>query len=160
MEGGAALADSPTESHGRPIEKHRVEADEEFFHLVFSNKTENDERALAIRAELIRRAGLSIWQQTTNIPKDSENWFNEWYPSASKAIKIPCFLTVLYLKSPYCMKEFGIALAKGKLLAVALEPLSVICAARSSEVLVNHGGRTRQSGDKCHLSPDCRVWPP
>ena len=119
MEGGGA----PVESHGRPIEKHRVAADEEYFHLVFSNKTENDERALAIRAELIRRAGLSIWQQTTNIPKDSDNWFNEWYPSATKAVKIPCFLTVLYLKSPYCMKEFGIALAKGKLLVVCCEPL-------------------------------------
>jgi hypothetical protein len=124
---------APTESHGRPVEKYRVAADQEFFHLVVSNKTENDQRVLAIRTELIRRAGLSIWQQTTNIPKDSENWFNEWYPSASKAIKIPCFLTVMYLKSPYCMKEFGIALAKGKLLAIALEPLSDICAVDPSE---------------------------
>ena len=129
MEAAAA----PTESHGRPIEKHRVTSDEEFFHLVFSNKTENDERALEIRSELIRRAGLSIWQQTTNIPKDSDNWFNEWYPSASKAIKIPCYLTVNYLKSPYCMKEFGIALAKGKLLAIAIDPLSEIVKVDPSE---------------------------
>eukprot|EP01043_Picozoa_sp_COSAG02_P005476 COSAG02_NODE_148_length_33809_cov_158.369594_20_plen_132_part_00 len=124
---------APTQSHGRPVEKYRVSADQEFFHLVVSNKTENDERVLAIRTELVRRAGLSIWQQTTNIPKDSENWFNEWYPSTSVAIKIPCFLTVMYLKSPYCMKEFGIALAKGKLLAIALEPLSDICAIDPSE---------------------------
>ena len=130
MEGGAPVI---MESHGRPVEKHQLAANEEFFHLVFSNKTENDERVLAIRAELVARAGLSIWQQTTNIPKDSDNWFNEWYPSASKAIKIPCYLTVKYLKSPYCMKEFGIALAKGKLLAIALEPLADICAVDPSE---------------------------
>ena len=37
--------------------------------------------------------------------------FNEWYPSAAKSIKIVCFLTAAYLKSPYCMKEFGIAQA-------------------------------------------------
>ena len=37
--------------------------------------------------------------------------FNEWYPSAAKSIKIVCFLTTAYLKSPYCMKEFGIAQA-------------------------------------------------
>ena len=46
MEGGA-----PMESHGRPVEKHRVAADEEYFHLVFSNKTENDERVLAVRRD-------------------------------------------------------------------------------------------------------------
>ena len=39
--------------------------------------------------------------------------FNEWFPSAIKARKIVCFITAAYLKSPYCMKEFGIALAKG-----------------------------------------------
>ena len=59
--------------------------------------------------------------------------FNEWYPSASKAIKIPCYLTVAYLKSPYCMKEFGIALAKGKLLAIAIDPLSEIVAVDPSK---------------------------
>ena len=49
--------------------------------------------------------------------------FNEWYPSAAKSIKIVCFLTTAYLKSPYCMKEFGIAQAKDKLLVVACEPV-------------------------------------
>lgn len=69
----AAAPEPQTESHGRPVERHRIASDE-FFHLVFSNKTADDERALAIRAELIERAGLSIWQQQTNIPKDSDNW--------------------------------------------------------------------------------------
>ena len=54
--------------------------------------------------------------------------FNEWYPSAAKSIKIVCFLTTAFLKSPYCMKEFGIAQAKGKLLAVACEPIERIMA--------------------------------
>ena len=52
--------------------------------------------------------------------------FNEWYPSAAKSIKIVCFLTTAYLKSPYCMKEFGIAQAKDKLLVVACEPVREI----------------------------------
>ena len=52
--------------------------------------------------------------------------FNEWYPSAAKSIKIVCFLTAAYLKSPYCMKEFGIAQAKDKLLVVACEPVREI----------------------------------
>ena len=67
-----------------------------------------------------------MWQQKTNIPKDSDNWFNEWFPSAMKSRKIVCFLTVEYLKSPYCTKEFGIALASHKLLVVACEPLAHI----------------------------------
>jgi hypothetical protein len=29
--------------------------------------------------------------------------FNEWFPSAIKARKIVCFISVDYLKSPYCM---------------------------------------------------------
>ena len=29
--------------------------------------------------------------------------FNEWFPSAVKARKIVCFISVDYLKSPYCM---------------------------------------------------------
>ena len=48
--------------------------------------------------------GARIWQQRTNIPKDSENWFHEWYPSAVKARKVVCFISADYLKSPYCMK--------------------------------------------------------
>ena len=54
--------------------------------------------------------------------------FNEWYPSAAKSIKIVCFLTTAYLKSPYCMKEFRIAQATKKLLAVACEPVAEILA--------------------------------
>eukprot|EP01045_Picozoa_sp_COSAG04_P022040 COSAG04_NODE_2436_length_4131_cov_12.161458_2_plen_525_part_00 len=54
--------------------------------------------------------------------------FNEWYPSAAKSIKIVCFLTAAYLKSPYCMKEFGIAQAMDKLLVVACEPIHDITA--------------------------------
>jgi hypothetical protein len=59
---------------------------------------------------------------------DSDNWFTEWYPSATKSIKVVCFLTADYIKSPYCMKEFGIGQAKNKLLVVACEPLEKITA--------------------------------
>jgi hypothetical protein len=95
------------------------------FDFVFSNKTASDALCLDIRATLTAR-GLRVWQQKTNIPKDSDNWFNEWFPSAVRSRKIVCFLTVAYLKSPYCMKEFGIALASHKLLVVACEPLAQI----------------------------------
>ena len=95
------------------------------FDFVFSNKTASDALCLTIRAKLTAQ-GLQVWQQKTNIPKDSDNWFNEWFPSAVKSRKIVCFLTVEYLKSPYCMKEFGIALASHKLLVVACEPLAHI----------------------------------
>ena len=95
------------------------------FHFVFSNKTLHDDLCLAVREELVG-VGVSVWQQQKNIPKDSDNWFNEWFPSAVKSRKIVCFLTVAYLKSPYCMKEFGIALASHKLLVVACEPLAEI----------------------------------
>ena len=59
--------------------------------------------------------------------------FNEWYPSAAKSIKIVCFLTAAYLKSPYCMKEFGIAQAMDKLLVVACEPIRDITAVDPSK---------------------------
>ena len=72
-------------------------------------------------------------QQKKNIPKDSDNWFNEWYPSATKAIKVVCFVTAAYVKSPFCMKEFGIAQAKGKLLVVACEPIAQITAVDATE---------------------------
>ena len=54
--------------------------------------------------------------------------FSEWYPSAVKSRKIVCFLSADYLKSPYCMKEFRIAQATKKLLAVACEPVAEILA--------------------------------
>ena len=110
------------ETHGQTVEV--VQTTDEF-DFVFSNKTASDALCLDIRAKLTTR-GLRVWQQKTNIPKDSDNWFNEWFPSAVKSRKIVCFLTVAYLKSPYCMKEFGIALASRKLLVVACEPLAQI----------------------------------
>eukprot|EP01043_Picozoa_sp_COSAG02_P042066 COSAG02_NODE_3544_length_6588_cov_3.222993_2_plen_190_part_00 len=110
------------ESHGQAM--LTTEPMDEF-DFVFSNKTASDELCLEIRAKLTAQ-GIRVWQQQTNIPKDSDNWFNEWFPSAVKSRKIVCFLTVAYLKSPYCMKEFGIALASHKLLVVACEPLAAI----------------------------------
>ena len=94
---------------------------------MFSNKTSWDALCLEIRANLVAD-GVRIWQQRTNIPKDSENWFSEWYPSAIKARKIVCFISADYLKSPYCMKEWRVAESKNKLLVVACEPLSQIAA--------------------------------
>eukprot|EP01043_Picozoa_sp_COSAG02_P041077 COSAG02_NODE_3378_length_6839_cov_12.056973_2_plen_544_part_00 len=116
-------ADDTSESHGQTVAEVMQPGDE--FDFVFSNKTASDALCLDIRATLTAR-GLRVWQQKTNIPKDSDNWFNEWFPSAVKSRKIVCFLTVAYLKSPYCMKEFGIALASHKLLVVACEPLAQI----------------------------------
>ena len=111
------------ESHGQLV---RVSPAEEFhFHLVFSNKTESDTYCISVWQSLTARR-VAVWQQKKNIPKDSDNWFNEWFPSAVKSRKIVCFISVDYLKSPYCMKEFGIALATQKLLVVACEPLSQI----------------------------------
>ena len=110
-------------------------AADEQFHLVFSNKTENDDHVLAIREELMR-AGLKVWQQQRNIPKDSPNWFEDWYKAASKAIKIPCFLTVAYLKSETCMMEFksaNSARKKRKLLAIAIDPVEKLLAVDPSE---------------------------
>ncbi len=115
-------ADDTSETHGQAVQE--MQPDDEF-DFVFSNKTASDALCLDIRAKLTAR-GLHVWQQKTNIPKDSDNWFNEWFPSAVKSRKIVCFLTVAYLKSPYCMKEFGIALASHKLLVVACEPLAQI----------------------------------
>ena len=54
------------------------------------------------------------------------DWFTEWYPNARAAKKVVCFINADYIKSPYCMKEFGIALASHKLLVVACEPLAHI----------------------------------
>ena len=82
---------------------------------------------------LLVALSVEVWQQQKNIPKDSDNWFNEWYPSAARSIKIVCFVTATYLKSPYCMKEFGIALAKDKLLVVACEPMAQITAVDPGE---------------------------
>ena len=36
--------------------------------------------------------GLRVWQQATSIPKDSDNWFTEWYPNARAAKKVVCFI--------------------------------------------------------------------
>jgi len=110
------------ETHGQTVE---VMQPTDEFDFVFSNKTASDALCLTIRAKLTER-GLRVWQQKTNIPKDSDNWFNEWFPSAVKSRKIVCFISADYLKSPYCMKEFGIALATQKLLVVACEPLAQI----------------------------------
>jgi hypothetical protein len=115
-------ATDTVESHGQAVE---VAQPSDEFDFVFSNRTASDALCLQIRATLSAQ-GIRVWQQKTNIPKDSDNWFNEWFPSAVKARKIVCFLTVAYLKSPYCMKEFGIALASHKLLVVACEPLAQI----------------------------------
>ena len=80
------------------------------FHLVFSNKTKHDALCLDVHAKLVA-IGLNVWQQQKNIPKDSVNWFKEWFPNAIKAVKIVCFISADYLRSPYCMKEFDIAQA-------------------------------------------------
>ena len=102
------------------------------FHLVFSNKTESDAYCLEMWTKLTAR-GVQVWQQKKNIPKDSDNWFNEWFPSATKSIKIVCFISAAYLRSPYCMKEFGIALAMDKLLVVACEPIAQINSVDATE---------------------------
>eukprot|EP01043_Picozoa_sp_COSAG02_P010984 COSAG02_NODE_398_length_23118_cov_49.968939_11_plen_696_part_00 len=117
------MVDAPVESHGKLV---HVSAQDAFhFHLVFSNKTESDTYCLAIWTDLTAR-GVQVWQQKKNIPKDSDNWFSEWFPSANVAIKIVCFLTVAYLKSIYCMKEFRVAQAMDKLLVVVCEPMQDI----------------------------------
>ena len=79
-----------------------------------------------VRSHPLLHAVLQVWQQKKNIPKDSDNWFAEWYPSANASIKIVCFLTVAYLKSIYCMKEFRVAQAMDKLLVVVCEPIQAI----------------------------------
>jgi hypothetical protein len=118
------------ESHGKPIIP--TLAADLTFHLVFSNKTAWDALCLEVRGRLVAD-GVRIWQQRTNIPKDSDNWFSEWYPSATKSKKIVCFISADYLRSPYCMKEWRVAEAKSKLLVVACEPLSHIMAVDPSE---------------------------
>ena len=42
------------------------------FDLVFSNKTAFDPLCLEVRAKLVP-GGVRVWQQRTNIPKDSDN---------------------------------------------------------------------------------------
>eukprot|EP01046_Picozoa_sp_COSAG06_P003123 COSAG06_NODE_118_length_23136_cov_18.029257_7_plen_850_part_00 len=122
--------DAAPQSHGKLV---RVSPRHAFqFHLVFSNKTESDAFCLGVW-DALTTLNVAVWQQKKNIPKDSDNWFNEWFPSANVSIKIVCFLTAAYLKSPYCMKEFGIALAMDKLLVVACEPMAQITAVNPSE---------------------------
>ena len=118
----APAAEAATESHGRVVEQS---SDNFEFDFVFSNKTASDALCLTVRKRLIAH-NLRVWQQKTNIPKDSENWFKEWYPSAISSKKIVCFVTTDYTKSEFCMKEFVVAQANRKLLVVACEPLSVI----------------------------------
>jgi hypothetical protein len=36
--------------------------------------------------------------RSTDIPKDSDNWFTEWYPNAREAKKIVCFISADYVK--------------------------------------------------------------
>jgi hypothetical protein len=115
-------AAATTESHGREVEQS---SDSFEFDFVFSNKTASDALCLTVRERLIAHS-LRVWQQKTNIPKDSDNWFQEWYPSAISSKKIVCFVTADYTKSEFCMKEFVVAQANRKLLVVACEPLSVI----------------------------------
>lgn len=121
--GGGTAVQATVESHGKMVIPEL--APEQNFHLVFSNKTAWDPLCIEVRSKLML-ASVRIWQQQTNIPKDSENWFNEWYPSAVKARKIVCFISADYLRSPYCMKEFDIAVSTDKLLVVACEPISQI----------------------------------
>eukprot|EP01043_Picozoa_sp_COSAG02_P032070 COSAG02_NODE_2125_length_9747_cov_13.746683_10_plen_447_part_00 len=59
----------PEESHGAFIEP--LEPAHEF-DLVFSNKTAFDSLCLEVRAKLVPE-GVRVWQQRTNIPKDSDN---------------------------------------------------------------------------------------
>ena len=59
------------------------------FHFVFSNKTKHDDICLAVRAALVER-GLNIWQHATNIPRDSDNWFKEWFPREDVVSDVEC----------------------------------------------------------------------
>ena len=112
-----------TTSHGKPMQVSPRPSSS--FDLVFSNKTASDAYCLEMCTQLTRR-GLKVWQQQNNIPKDSDNWFKEWYPSANASTKIVCFLTSAYLKSESCMKEFTVAEGMGKLLVVACEPMEAL----------------------------------
>ena len=135
------------ESHGQMVE---VMQPTDEFDLVFSNKTASDTLCLTIRAQLVA-SGVRVWQQQTNIPKDSENWFSEWYPSAVKSRKIVCFISADYLKSPYCMKEWRVAESKNKLLVVACEPQQV----PMRRQLPRHRGR-RAGGSRRDSRCPCR----
>jgi hypothetical protein len=125
------MTSSSDETHGKPIGP-TLSPSRFDFDLVFSNKTASDSLCLEVRQPM-EQSGKRVWQQKTNIPKDSENWFSEWYPSAVKAQAIVCFISADYLKSPYCMKEWRVAESKNKLLVVACEPLPQIREVNPSE---------------------------
>ena len=67
------------------------------FHFVFSNKTQHDPLVLEVAKDL-KAHGLAVWQQTTNIPKDSENWFQEWcaLPRAEPGSALLIALTICF----------------------------------------------------------------
>eukprot|EP01043_Picozoa_sp_COSAG02_P034128 COSAG02_NODE_2369_length_9049_cov_37.484358_6_plen_173_part_00 len=94
--GIAPSASTTVESHGTTMERP---VHDDVFDFVFSNKTNCDAVCLKVREQLVAR-GLTVWQQKTNIPKDSDNWFAEWFPSAQRAKKIVCFVNADYLTSP------------------------------------------------------------
>ena len=75
--GSPAAAAAEPEPEPETIESHEqmVPQDQtaEMFDLVFSNKTNCDPLCLEIRAALVAKA-VRVWQQKTNIPKDSDNW--------------------------------------------------------------------------------------
>ena len=118
------------------------------FDLVFSNKTESDALCVELRGEL-QKSGLWVWQQRENISRDASSWFDLWYQSAEKARKIVCFLTVAYLKSEFCMREWQVAQAKGKLVVVLVDPYEQLMAvdtagfpkASSAKAYIETGGQ-------------------
>ena len=129
-----AICDLPPvqRTHGKLVQKLAPMGAEEKFHFVLSNKTESDAFCIKLHKDLTER-GLRVWQQTKNIPKDSANWFSIWYPCAIQARKIICVLTADYMKSEFCMKEWRVAEAKGKLLVIALEGMDKLTAVNPAE---------------------------
>ena len=77
-------------------------------------------------AQRPRRRGSQRVATNHHIPKDSDNWFKEWFPNAIKSVKIICFISADYLRSIYCMKEFRIAQNGNNLLVVACERMTEI----------------------------------
>ena len=88
----AAAPTATVRSHGRLVQQLAPIGAGETFHFVLSNKTESDAFCLSLHKDLTDK-GLKVWQQKKNIPKDSDNWFSEWYSSANQARKIICVLT-------------------------------------------------------------------